>query len=143
MTETRRVPFLQPDTNLLPYEYLPDRYRNENEAEVVVSDDWSGTVDLTHIVGPQYLHATLTGDTTLILPTPGPERAYTVTLDLTQDATGGRTLTLPGVATAWAVGIVPHPDPNSRTIIHLMWTGTTWVGMVAATNIGIPAAGGV
>ncbi|AZQ77681.1 hypothetical protein EJ997_10335 [Flaviflexus ciconiae] len=118
--------------------------REEAEATIVAQGDWTGTIDLTALaVRPNYLTATLTGDVTLTLPTPGPERAFTVTLDLAQDSTGSRTLSLPGVASAWATPIVPHPDPASRTIIHLMWTGTTWVGMVAATNIGIPSEGGV
>ena len=104
-------------------------------------DTWSGTVTLdtlsrTHIV-------TLTGDTTITLDPQSPDWSGTITLDLTQDATGGWTLALPGVASAWAVGIVPHPAALSRTIVHLMWTGATWVGMVAATNVGIPSGGGV
>lgn len=116
----------------------------EAEATILVQGDWAGAVDLTALAErPNYLTATLTGDVTVSLPAPGPERAFTVTLDVTQDATGGRTLSLPGVASAWAVGIVPHPDPATRSIIHLMWTGSTWVGMVAATNVGIPSGGGV
>ncbi|MBM9432325.1 hypothetical protein [Flaviflexus equikiangi] len=116
----------------------------EAEATIVAQGDWAGAVDLASLAArPNYLRARLTGNVTVTLPTPGPSRAFTVTLDLTQDSTGGRTLALPGVATAWAVGIVPHPDPASRSIIHLMWTGITWVGMMAATNIGIPAGGAI
>lgn len=109
--------------------------RDQTEAAVTSGLSWTGTVDLTTIaLAPVLLQATLTGSVVINLPTPPASRAYTVTLVLVQDATGSRTITLPGVkwsglpfAASTAVGAVD--------ILHLLWTGTAWVGLIAGMGI--------
>jgi hypothetical protein len=59
----------------------------------------------------------------------------TITLVLTQDATGGRTITWPA-SVKWPEGIAQQPAAaaNSVSIINLLWTGTTWLGLVGGKS---------
>lgn len=101
----------------------------------VTSGSWSGAVVLDKY--PQTYVSTLTGSvTSMTLPTsPIGLQSGTVTLVLTQDATGGRTITWP-TSVKWPDGIVQQPagGPNTVSIIHLLWTGTTWLGMVGGKS---------
>ncbi len=55
----------------------------EAEATILAQGDWTGAVDLTGVAArPNYVTATLTGNTTIALPTPAAGRAFTVTLDV-------------------------------------------------------------
>ena len=110
--------------------------RNQTEAAVTSGLSWTGTVDLTTTaLTPVLLRATLTGNVTITLPTPPSNRAYTVTLVLVQDATGGRSITLPGVKWSYGVPAVLSTAPGTVDILHLLWTGTAWVGMIAGMAI--------
>ena len=110
--------------------------RNQTEAAVTSGLSWTGTVDLTTTaLTPVLLRATLTGNVTITLPTPPSNRAYTVTLVLVQDATGGRSITLPGVKWSYGVPAVLSTAPDTVDILHLLWTGTAWVGMIAGMAI--------
>lgn len=81
---------------------------------------------------------TLTGNVTLTLPTPvaTPKRSGTITLVLTQDGTGGRTITWPA-GIKWPDGIVQQPGAglNTISIFHLLWTGANWIGMLGGKSL--------
>lgn len=97
----------------------------------VTSGAWSGAVVLRNY--PQTYLATLTGNvTSLTLPTsPIGLESGTLTLVLTQDATGGRTIAWPA-GVLWPEGIKPQPTSgaNSISVFNLLWTGTQWLGLV-------------
>lgn len=101
----------------------------------VTTGSWTGAVSLLSY--PQTYLATLTGNvTSLTLPTsPYALESGTVTLVLTQDATGGRTITWP-VSVKWPDGIAQQPAAGANTIsiIHLLWTGQNWLGMVGGKS---------
>jgi hypothetical protein len=92
----------------------------------------SGTVTLVEADLPSTRLRTLTGNVTFVLPTPvaTPARSGTITLVLTQDATGNRTITWPS-SVKWPDGIAQQPAAaaNSVSVIHLLWTGAQWLGM--------------
>ena len=112
--------------------------RDETEAVVTSGLAWSGAVDLASVaIGPVYLRATLSGNTTITLPTPDPTRAFTVSLDVSQDATGGWTLTILGAKASYGVKPVVTATPGGRDILHLLATGTDWVVVVGAANVGV------
>jgi hypothetical protein len=101
----------------------------------VTSGSWTGAVTVTGY--PQTYLATLTGNvTSLTLPTsPIALQSGTITLVLTQDATGGRTIAWPAPI-LWPDGIEPQPaaGPNTISVFHLMWTGTAWLGMLGGKS---------
>lgn len=112
-------------------------YRDQTEQEVVLDLEWSGAVSVA-VDAPRFLHATLTGDVTLSLGTPGPERAFTVTLALTQDATGDRMVTIPEARAAWGVAYQHAGEAGSLDMVHLLWTGTYWAVFPAAQKVSTP-----
>ena len=115
-------------------------YRDQTEAAVTTGLSWAGAVDLTTLaLAPVLLHATLTGDITVSLPTPPAGRAYTVTLVLAQDATGGHAVGLPGVRASWSVPYAHTGTALSTDVVHLLWTGAYWLVLAAAQKIGVPA----
>lgn len=92
--------------------------------------NWSGSVTLPQF--PVTYLSTLSGSvTSLSLPTPPTGFSGTITLVLTQDATGGRTITWPS-AVKWPEGIQPQPTAGagSMSMFNLLWTGADWLGMV-------------
>jgi hypothetical protein len=101
----------------------------------VTSGSWTGAVTLNGY--PQTYLATLTGNvTSLTLPTsPIALQSGTITLVLTQDATGGRTIAWPAPI-LWPDGIEPQPATGANTVsvFHLMWTGTVWLGMLGGKS---------
>lgn len=101
----------------------------------VTTGSWGGSVVLQSY--PQTYISTLTSSVSaMTLPTsPVSLQSGTVTLVLTQDATGGRTITWPA-AVKWPDGIVQQPAAaaNTVSVFHLMWTGTTWLGLVGGKS---------
>ena len=95
----------------------------------------TGTVTLTDAAFPSTRLWTLTGNVTLALPTPPSTKSATITLVLTQDTTGNRTITWPA-AVKWPDGIAQQPGAGASTmsVIHLLWTGTAWFGMVGGKS---------
>jgi hypothetical protein len=77
----------------------------------------------------------LTGNVTLTLPTPDPLISGTITLVLTQDAIGGRTITWP-TSVKWPDGIAQQPagGPSTTSVIHLLWTGAQWLGLLGGKS---------
>lgn len=85
-----------------------------------------GGVSLTN-VAPVTIRATLTGNVTLSLPSPSSSSAFTITLVLTQDATGGRTLTLPaGVKRSYGIAPLLSSAASAVDLLHLLWDGAAW-----------------
>lgn len=98
---------------------------------------WTGAIDLTPLAGTaRMIHATLTGNVTLTLPTPPATRSFTVSLLLTQDATGSRTLTIPAASlSSYGVDPVLSTAGGSKDVVHLMWTGLQWVALMGAMAV--------
>lgn len=95
----------------------------------------TGSVDLTGVTFPSTRIWTLTGNVTLTLPTPSSTSSGTFTLVLTQDTTGSRTITWPA-AVKWPDGIAQQPAAavNTVSVIHLLWTGTAWLGLLGGKS---------
>lgn len=102
---------------------------------VTSGNNWTGAVTLNDY--PQTYLATLTGNVTALnLPTsPIALQSGTITLVLTQDATGGRTITWPA-GVKWPDGIAQQPATaaNSISVFNLLWTGTTWIGLLGGKS---------
>jgi len=58
-----------------------------------------------------------------------------VSLVIRQDATGGRTITWPA-AVKWSDAIPQQPASaaNSKSVIHLMWDGADWLGLLGGKS---------
>jgi hypothetical protein len=95
----------------------------------------TGAVALALSAFPSTRIWTMTGNVTLTLPTPDATRSGTITLVLKQDATGNRTMTWPA-GIKWTDGIAQQPAvaANSTSVIHLLWTGTEWLGLLGGKS---------
>lgn len=91
-------------------------------AATVTPDPWLGE---TIVLG------TLTGNITINTPV-APVSGLSMTLIFTQDATGGRTVTLPS---AWFVNWTPTTTANHKNTITVVYDGTNWVQVAAATGL--------
>ena len=113
--------------------------RDETIIATTASSDWTGAVSFANgnatIAKSNWLKRQLTGNTTLTMGTGTANKAYTVTLEISQDATGGRTLAWSGVS--WAYGVAPTMSTaaSARDIYYLTWTGNIWVGSVGAQAV--------
>lgn len=91
-----------------------------------------------------FVTGTLTANCTLTFPTPTDGQAYSFTLELTQDGTGGRTVTWPS-SVKWASGSVPTLTSTAgRTDVFAFESrdgGVTWLGFVSGQNYNMAAAG--
>lgn len=109
------------------------------EAGDMVQISGPGNVSGTAALGEADLPSTrlwiMTGNITLVLPTPIAPLSGTITLVLTQDATGGRMITWPA-GMKWPDGIPQQPasGPNTTSVIHLLWTGTQWLGLLGGKS---------
>lgn len=93
------------------------------------------------VAGPTYLKRILTGDSTLTIPAGTAGKVYTVTIDIKQDATGGRQLTVAGVK--WPeVAPVLRPGAGAHDVIHVMWNGEEWLGLVGGQGFVFVSGGG-
>lgn len=110
--------------------------RDQTEQEVVTGLSWSGTVDLSALAdAPRMLGVTLTGDVTLTLPAVG-DRAYTVSLLVTQDATGGHALMVDGRT---AFGVPVALSESGTDLVHLLAAPGGWIVLMGAQGIEVPA----
>lgn len=112
-----------------------EAFRNQTEQAVTADLEWSGTVDVP-ADAPRMLHATLTGDVVLNLPNLADTRAFTVSLVLTQDATGGRQVLIWNGRTANSSAFSHTGAAGSTDVLHLLWTGQWWLVATAAQNVG-------
>lgn len=100
-----------------------------------VFQNWAGAVNLSAISGPTTIRATLNGNVTSVaLPTWGSTVSGSITLYLSQDATGGRTWIMPGVS-AYGIDIVLSTAPNAKDLVVAFWTGTAWIMVASALNV--------
>jgi hypothetical protein len=78
---------------------------------------------------PRVVNATLTANATLTLPASPGALSYVLVLNLRQDATGGRTITVP--SSMLLPGGLPQPfltpTPGALDQLILEWTGTDWL----------------
>ncbi|ASX99246.1 minor tail protein [Arthrobacter phage Molivia] len=106
-------------------------------APIAASANKSGAVSLAESDMPSVQPWTLTGNVTLSLFTPvlTPARTGTISLVLRQDGTGNRTITWPA-SVKWPDGIAQQPAAaaSSKSVIHLMWDGTDWLGVVGGKS---------
>ena len=95
--------------------------------------DVSGTLDLSSIARNTIAHRRVVGNITGInLPTAAYD-GQMITLVLTQDATGSRTLALPAtILTAYGLDPVLSTAPGSIDVLHLWRDGVRWWGFVGA-----------
>lgn len=103
-------------------------------ASHVVEASWSGSVVLPGGVG--LVRAHLTGDTVLSAPGRGP-LAESVNLVVSQDSTGGHTLTIPGVRWGESLAYSATLEGGGTDLVTLLWDGSTWWGAVGITNGGL------
>lgn len=103
-----------------------------------VTETWSGAVSLPASTLPSTRRVTMTGNVTLALPTPDGAVSGTITLMLHQDATGGRTLSVPGAVTAYGVAPTLSGAPNAVDLVHCFWSGEAWTVLVGASHLSIP-----
>lgn len=92
----------------------------------------AGTWTLTDL-SEKVIRATLGGNVTLALPTPGSMVSFSISLVLKQDATGSRTLTFPA-GTKSPYNILPtlSTAANSYDVIQLWWDGAQWWAFAGA-----------
>ena len=85
----------------------------------------------------KYLIRTLTDNVTSTLGNGTAGVAYTCTLEVRQDATGGRTIAFANTNIRLPYGAQPvlSTAPGAVDIIQLLWTGPYWVVLCGATDI--------
>jgi len=99
------------------------------------SRSWSGAVSLTDVTAPRTIRITMTGNVTAItLPTWASSVSGSITLIVSQDATGGRTWVMPGTS-SFGIDVVLTPTPSARDLIVFFWTGIQWIVVPSAMNV--------
>jgi len=99
------------------------------------SRSWAGAVSLADITAPRTVRITMTGNVTAVtLPTWSSSSSGSITLMISQDATGGRTWVQPGTSMA-GIDIALSTAPNARDLIVAFWTGIQWVFIPSAMNV--------
>ncbi|MEV5068861.1 hypothetical protein MRBLMI12_000417 [Microbacterium sp. LMI12-1-1.1] len=115
-----------------------------DEATVTVNAspaDWTGAITLSSaFTRSKYVKRRLTGNVALTVSPGVAGVAYSCTLELAQDPTGGRSVTLANVATPYGVPIPLSTAPNAVDVIRLEWNGTRWAAFLAGTQLAIPTA---
>lgn len=112
-----------------------------NEVQIAVSgsEDWSGTVVLPD---PDqrgtYLQRRLTGNVSLTVADGLPGIAHSCTLELTQDGTGGRSITIADVETPSGAPISLSTAPGAVDVIRLHWNGSRWAAFLLGGAMSIP-----
>lgn len=112
--------------------------RDETYVTASSATQGAGTANLAaSVTRSKYLVRTLTGNVIFTLNNGTANVAYTCTLELRQDATGGRTVTFSGTNVRLPYGLQPllSTAPGAVDVIQLLWTGTYWVVLSGATDI--------
>lgn len=93
-----------------------------------LTTSWTGkTIDWNN-GRRQYM--TMTGNCTITFSNPVAGRTYV--LELTQDATGSRTITRPStVKTPWGAGAVLSTTANAKDVVTLYYDGTNYLTHIA------------
>lgn len=98
-------------------------------ANRVLDVTYAATMDMLSASTAEILRTTLTGNVLLTAGSPTAQSLMAgrrVTWILTQDATGGRTITA-GSGVKLATGFAPATTANSRTVLEFLCDGTNWV----------------
>ena len=117
----------------------PDNRLTAEVGQYLLDQRWnvSGTLDLSAASRNLIVHATMTGNVSVALPA-DPMVGHMVTLELTQDSTGGRVLMVPGAVTAYGVPVTPAPDPGVLTEVMCFWDGSRWHVRVSGLSDSVP-----
>lgn len=99
----------------------------------------SGALDLSGLTRQSFVHATLTGNVTVTLPT-APVVGMTVTLELKQDSVGGRTLIVKNAVASFGVAVTLSTTPNALDEVHCVWDGVRWKVRVGGLSDSIPTS---
>lgn len=92
---------------------------------------YAASVTPNPAAGKRITVGTLTGNITIVTPT-SPVAGQEMTLVFTQDATGGRVVTLPS---AWFFSWTPTTTANHKNSITLVYDGSNWVQIAATTGL--------
>jgi hypothetical protein len=115
--------------------------RDETIVQIAARTDWAGAATLTRAqTKSQFLKRRLTGNVVLTVNSGEPGLAYSTTLKLTQDATGGRTLVLANVASSYGVAIPLTASSNATDTIRLEWDGEVWSAYLGGQQMLIPTS---
>lgn len=99
------------------------------------SRTWSGSVSLTDVTSPRTIRVTMNGNVTAVaLPTWSSSESGSITLMISQDATGGRTWVMPGTS-ASGIDVALSTAASARDLIVLFWTGVQWVVVPSAMAV--------
>ncbi|MEO2133392.1 hypothetical protein [Microbacterium sp.] len=115
-----------------------------NETIVAVNNspaEWTGAVTLTaNFTRSAYVRRRLTGNVTLTVSPGDTGRAYSCTLELTQDGTGGRSILFANVATPYGIAIPLSSAANAVDIVRLEWNGSRWAAFLGGAQLVIPTS---
>lgn len=132
LTAGTNIEVLGTGSSTNPYVLNVTGYPDSQPSETAT---WSGAVSLASLTGPRTIRATLTGNVTSItLPTWSSAMSASITLILTQDATGGRTWVMPGVSML-GIDIVLSTAAGARDMVVLVWTGAQWIAIPSAMAV--------
>lgn len=116
-------------TNATSRQYVDDRAGDKSPTDNATAAS-AITIDGTQ---SKTARRQLTGNVTATISgTPTAGLAFSVTLILVQDATGGRTVTWPA-AIKWPGGVKPvlSTAANAIDVVTIFWDGTEWVGFLS------------
>lgn len=74
-------------------------------------------------------------NSTLILPSWPTNRAGTLTLVITQDGTGNRSIDFFAAGVLTTTTIVLSTTPGAVDVVTLFWTGVAWIGALVAVDV--------
>lgn len=154
--EIPKVPVLDPTTGRLPDKYSPasiavDADRAEQAADTATQQaqvgaflldqrgSVSGTLDLSGVTQQSFVHVTLTGNLTVVLPS-APIVGMTITLELKQDSTGGRKLTMKNIPASFGVPITLSTAANALDEVMCLFDGVRWKARVGGLSDSIPTS---
>ena len=95
------------------------------ELLVIQKGSISESIDLSNENKNLIVHGTLTEDVIVLLPE-APLPGNTITLELSQDSYGGKSVSIPGAYTSYGVSINPDPTPETLSELMLFWDGIRW-----------------
>lgn len=115
---------------------------DEGGGDIINTVGASGATETIDLTDGNFHDITLTADCTFTFASVATGRARWFTLQLTQDGTGGRTVTWPG-SVSWIGGAAPTLDEtagNAEVLtFYTLDGGTSWVGAHAGGSGGDPA----
>ena len=99
----------------------------------------SGTVDLSAVTRPSFVHMTLTGATKVIPPS-NPVVGMTISLEVKQDGTGGWPLTIRNTVASFGVAIEVATTANALSEVMMLFDGVRWKARVGGLSDSIPTS---